>query len=111
MSTIEKKPNAKLNVRSNNKLFKAEKLKLIEGDFSCQEAKELLLNIFSTKINFHKLKNFSSQERTGSSDIATLKRLNELQKEAEKLNNFIKQVEKTNCRISITSSINLNIVP
>lgn len=111
MSTIEKKSKAKLTVRSNNKLFKVETLKLIEGDFTCQEAKELLLNIFGTKINFHKLKNFSSQERTGKSDLATLKRLSELQKEAEKLSDFIKYVEKTNRRISITSSINLNILP
>ena len=31
---------------------KIKKLKLIEGDFSCNEAKEILTSMFNSKINF-----------------------------------------------------------
>lgn len=34
-----------------------EKLTLIEGDFSFDEAKKILNSIFSSKINFHNIKN------------------------------------------------------
>ena len=37
---------------------KMEQLNLIEGNFSDEEAKEILMNIISTKIHFHEMKNF-----------------------------------------------------
>ena len=52
-----------------------------------------------------------SRSYIGADKVKSLEYARESVVEAEKLNNFIKQVEKTNCRISITSSINLNIVP
>ena len=48
---------------------KIEKLNLIEGNFSGEEAKEILMNVFLAKIHYHELKNFSSQERFGKDDI------------------------------------------
>jgi len=36
---------------------KTEMITLIDGDFDDKEAKEILVNIFSSKINFHQLKN------------------------------------------------------
>ena len=45
-----------------------ENISLIEGNFNKQEAREVLLNIFSTKLQFHELRNFSSKERLGKTD-------------------------------------------
>ena len=39
---------------------KTENLNLIEGNFSIEEAKEILMNIFLTKIHFHEMKNFEN---------------------------------------------------
>ena len=42
---------------------KNETFNLIDGVFSVDEAREILMNIFSTKIQFHEMKNLSSEER------------------------------------------------
>ena len=40
-------------------------IKLIEGNFNPDEAKEVLLSLFNHKIQFHEAKNFSSEIRFG----------------------------------------------
>ena len=37
--------------------------KLIQGTISDQEAKDILKNFFESKIHFHEMRNFSSEER------------------------------------------------
>lgn len=47
---------------------------LIDRHFSYDDAEETLLEMFSSKINYHKIKNWSSQERFGKDDeIAQIK--------------------------------------
>lgn len=57
-----------------------EKLILIEGVFKNDEARELLMNIFSAKLTFHHQNNFSSRERFGKDDETAQKRVPELKK-------------------------------
>jgi len=63
---------------------KREKLTLIEGKFTGEETKEILTSIFSSKINFHNLKNWSSNERYGKDDEIAIKRISVLKKQIEK---------------------------
>ena len=56
-------------------MTKTENLTLIEGIFLAEEARDILINIFSTKINFHELKNFSSLEKHGKEDKTAQKRI------------------------------------
>ncbi|WP_020604161.1 hypothetical protein [Spirosoma spitsbergense] len=84
---------------------KIEKLNLIEGNFSKEEAREILMSIFSSKINFHRLKNFSSQERYGKQDETAQKRLPELKKEIEKVLQIVSEAKSKNKRLLITSEI------
>jgi hypothetical protein len=84
---------------------KTEKLTLISGSFSNQEAKEILTSIFSSKIKFHELKNFSSQERFGKDDETAAKRLPLLREEQAKLLHILKQAEQGNRSIQINSEI------
>jgi hypothetical protein len=84
---------------------KIEKLNLIEGNFSKEEAREILMSVFSSKINFHRLKNFSSQERYGKQDETAQKRLPELKKEIEKVLQIVSEAKSTNKRLLITSEI------
>jgi predicted transcriptional regulator len=59
--------------------------KLIEGSYSSKESREILQNVFSSKIQFHQMKNFSSQERFGKDDITALKRIPELKESIDKI--------------------------
>lgn len=89
---------------------KEEKLSLIEGEFDALEANEILQNIFSTKINFHKMKNFSSQERFGIEDQTAIKRLPVLILNLEKLNNIIANAELHNKKLKISSEIKIELL-
>jgi len=90
-------------------LTSAETLTLIEGNFSPVEAKEILMNIFSTKINFHKIKNFSSQERYGIDDETAQKRILELILSVEKIKQVIAEAKESNRNLVITSQINIEL--
>jgi hypothetical protein len=88
---------------------KKEQLNLIEGCFSDEEAKGMLTNIFLTKINFHEMQNFSSQERFGKQDKIAKKRIPELKKETEKLLQIITEAKLKNKKLLITSEINISL--
>ncbi|MFC2187002.1 hypothetical protein ACFCT7_06745 [Fulvivirgaceae bacterium LMO-SS25] len=88
---------------------KTEKLTLIEGTFSDEEAKEILMNIFSTKVNFHEVKNFSSIERFGEVDATAQKRIPDLKREVEKLTKILAEARATKKQITINSEINISL--
>ena len=50
------------------------KFKLIDGEFSVEEAREVIGNLFEFKINFHSKQSFSSELRTGFKDEKSLSR-------------------------------------
>lgn len=84
---------------------KIEKLTLIEGVFLSEEAKDILMNIFSSKITFHHLKNFSSKELYGKEDETAQKRIPELKKELVKLQSILAEAKEQNAKLSIHSEI------
>jgi hypothetical protein len=84
---------------------KKEKLTLIEGVFSEADAAEILLNIFRTKLQFHKMKNFSSQERFGKEDSLAQKRIPELNKSIDIINKFILENNAKSTKFRIHSEI------
>ena len=88
-------------------MSKNKKLKLIEGKFLHDEAKEILRNIFSAKINFHQMKNFSSQERFGKDDKTAVKKIPVLKKELVKLDKILSEAKAKNMNLIITSEINI----
>lgn len=88
-------------------MLKNKKLKLIEGKFLHDEAKEILRNIFSAKINFHQMKNFSSQERFGKDDKTAVKKIPILKKELVKLDKILAEAKAKNLNLVITSEINI----
>lgn len=88
-------------------MLKNKKLKLIEGKFLHDEAKEILRNIFSAKINFHQMKNFSSRERFGKDDKTAVKKIPILKKELLKLDKILAEAKAKNLNLVITSEINI----
>jgi D-mannonate dehydratase len=90
----------------NNK----ENLTLIEGSFSVEEAKEILTSIFSSKINFHKIRNLSSQVRYGTDDEIAQKRIPALKTEMEKLQLIIAEAKAHNKKLMVSSEISIVLV-
>lgn len=89
---------------------KKENLSLIEGSFNPEEACEILVSVFSTKINFHERKNFSSQERLGKEDLVAQKRIPELKHSMEKITALISDAKANHKQIVISSQINIQLV-
>jgi len=87
-----------------------EKLTLIEGDFAVNEAKEILNSIFFSKINFHKIKNWSSQERFGKDDEIAQKRIPALKDEMKKLEEIFSEAKAKNKKLVVSSEITISLV-
>jgi hypothetical protein len=83
-------------------------LKLIDGQFSPEEAEEILMNIFLSKIHFHENKNFSSEERFGKKDLTALKRIPELQKNMDVISKLIADAKHNNETVKIIAEVKIN---
>ena len=60
-------------------------IKLIDGDFSVNEARELLLKLIEYKLNYHQSKVFSAHERNSKPGIHSIERIEDLKKCKENL--------------------------
>ena len=67
--------NSKNAIKPNHNVYE-----LINGDFTIEEALDVLNNLISSKIDFHKKKNFSNEIRFGSNDEHSIRRIDELVK-------------------------------
>lgn len=85
-----------------------QQLKLIDGAFLLDDGKEILNNIFSSKINFHQMKNFSSQERFGIDDAMAVKRIPELREEMQKLEKILKDAASQERKLIIRSVVEIS---
>ena len=80
-------------------------LSLIDGQFSPEDAKLILINIFLTKINFHELRNLSSLERYGTEDKFAVQRISELNHSIGKIIKSIDYALANNKNLVIKSEI------
>lgn len=86
-----------------------ETLTIIDGNFTPDEAKEILSNMFSSKINFHNIKNWSSQERLGQDDAVAQKRIPALRNEMEKLEGILSEAKSKKKRLVVNSQIKITL--
>jgi hypothetical protein len=82
-----------------------QKLKLIEGRFSPKEGREILMNVLSSKLQFHKMKNFSSQERFNKDDEIAVRRIPQLENSMTKLAEILDEAEKNGEMLFIESEV------
>lgn len=78
---------------------------LIDGDFDTHEAKEILLNLYSYKINFHEKKNFSSNVRFGKDDLTSIERIPKLKEALKTILQLIEDAEVQNRKLAIKSTV------
>lgn len=82
---------------------------LIRGVFSHSEAKEILLDIIRSKINFHNMRNWSSEERFSKPDAFSKERLAELQLTRELLKTYFNEACSLDKKIRIKCQIEMNL--
>ncbi len=87
------------------------KFNVIKGSFKPDEAKEILMTLINKKIDFHNLKNLSSQIRYNKADPNSQERMIALKEISNRIKELVKQAKEDNCDLSIDSSIHLALVP
>ena len=83
---------------------------LIKGDFSTEDAKEVLNHLISKKINFHELKNFSNEVRNGEIDQFSKDRINDLLSTRDSINLLLAQAQESGKSIRIQSKISIELI-
>ncbi len=84
-------------------------LTLIDGTFLPDDAREILMNVFASKLTFHRLKNLSSNERYGIEDEIAQKRIPELTLQMEKLQQLLMEAKAINATLQISSAIHISL--
>jgi len=83
---------------------------LIKGDFSPEEASELINDLFLKKINFHQRKNFSQQIRFGSEDLQGLQRIKELKMTLEQAKDLFNEAKQSGKAVRVNSTISIELI-
>jgi ribosome-interacting GTPase 1 len=83
------------------------KFQLISGEYSPQDSLEVLMSLFTSKIKFHELKNFSSLERDGKENKISIKKINQLKTDIENIQKILKEANEKNLQIKITSNVKI----
>lgn len=88
---------------------KTESVNFINGTFTPTDAREILLAVFRSKINFHNLRNWSSEERFGKPDLDSTKRLVALKETKAFLEELIKKADEEGRKLTVESTINISL--
>ena len=86
------------------------KVTLIDGTFNTAEAKDVLINMFTMKINFHQQKNISHIERFGTPDDNSKAKVEFLKAELAKLEAIIAAATNKNVTLKVTSNIHIDYI-
>ena len=86
---------------------KRQDFKLVKGVFTPRDAREVLMDLYSSKVNFHLMKNFSSNERLGKDDKTAMKRIPELKKSIAKISEIIAKASDLKQRLSVTAVVTI----
>ncbi|MFD2697381.1 hypothetical protein ACFSQ0_05205 [Mesonia sediminis] len=85
-------------------------IKLVDGTFTANEAREIILALINKKISFHELKSFQSWEKNHQTDLSPFKaRIAELEKERKLLKQFIEQNEENHTDFELKGELHISI--
>lgn len=83
---------------------------LINGTFSALEAWEIIRNLYTSKIRFHEMRNFSMKERFGKDDSATIKRISELKESLHAVSDLLNQGGSGKLNYEIISKVSITVL-
>lgn len=84
-----------------------ETLTLVDGRFTHQEARDVLMSLFQAKIQFHEMQNFSSQELFGHEHRLAVERIPDLKKNMRKIQDLVAMAVQTNKKMIVTAVIQI----
>lgn len=84
--------------------------KFIEGDFSVEEAKMLLMSLINSKVNFHNLNSFSDYARFNKDIEKTNKRISELNVTQDEILKMMEEADSKGKKINIKSTISIELI-
>ncbi|MGB6037138.1 MAG: hypothetical protein WBG42_12775 [Cryomorphaceae bacterium] len=101
--------NSALDLKGNKLVEKAD-YDLIKGDFTPEEALEILIYLIDKKINFHELKTFSNEIRFGKVDQKSKTRSEELKQSKASMKEFIRSAQENGKTVRIKSAVTIEIL-
>ena len=87
--------------------MKERNLKLIDGVFSAEDAKKVLFNLINSKINHHKLDDFSNSIRFNDNDNSSKNRIQQLESTLLEIDEIIAYAITNNLKINLKSNIEI----
>jgi len=84
--------------------------KLVEGEYSVEQANDILFNLVNSKINFHNLEIFSLKERFDTDNAHSEKRLEELKMVNKGLKLLLQDAKEKGLRLSVKSNIEIEFI-
>lgn len=84
---------------------------LIQGVFSPEEARQVLMTLIHDKISFHQRNDWSRRERLGETDPPGRRRIDELMATREALNLLLADVEAQGKDLVISCNIDVTLAP
>lgn len=90
-------------------MHKLQSANLIEGVYSPQEAREILMDLLEHEINFYKIQNLSSEVRHGGPDTHAQKKIQELLSEKVRILELIRNAADTGKQVNVLSSIHIRM--
>lgn len=88
----------------------AQTFKLIEGQYTPAEAREVLLALVNSKINFNHMAAFGLEERGGKAEHHR-KRVAELKDVRAMVSHLLERAQEQGCHIEVAGSFTINLVP
>ncbi len=85
-------------------------LPLIVGVYTPEKAKDIILSLIESKIQFHQLNSFSSEVRFGKKDQHSLDRIDELKSIKKEVLKIIEYSDFNQKKLEISSLINIQVV-
>ena len=89
---------------------KNETLTIIDEIFTSDEAKDVIMNLFSSKLNYHQIKNWSSQEKFGKNDVIAQEKIPALKNEMKRFEEILLEAKANNKKLVISSEINIELL-
>lgn len=83
---------------------------LVRGNFSPEEATDVLLELFLKQINFQAIKNFSQQIRFDAEDLQGLQRINELKMAKDLVMALIAEAKESGKSIRVISTVSIELI-
>ena len=84
--------------------------KLIQGDFSPQDAKTVLMSVINSKINFHNLNAFSEFVKNNEDCEISKRRISVLTSSLEDINKLLEESDRNGMRLKINGDITIEFI-